>query len=297
MNDETPTTKTTPRETLTGDRLCMQCLHPLVGRTIEREATTGLLYVRCGECATASALFEYPTAAPWMHRMKTVAASTFAVFAIFAVLALGGVTGGFTAGSAQVATDASAASIVRAFQAAGGSTKSADGQYEQGPFGSIDEAWVESAEGQVALKASRRDLAAFIAMITIVPLGSVIAIPFALLLGIAAMRRPLFSRALWSSLPAAIACLIAVMYGIAYEQYSNAGMMSGARLNWQTVAEANNLVYFSIIISIWFVLWSAMVAAIAPSLLAGLFRFILPPRDRRLVACIWEWSGLPVPKR
>ena len=112
MNDETPTTKTTPRETLTGDRLCMQCLHPLVGRTIEREATTGLLYVRCGECATASALFEYPAAAPWMHRMKTVAASTFAVFAIFAVLALGGVTGGFTAGSAQVATDASAASIV-----------------------------------------------------------------------------------------------------------------------------------------------------------------------------------------
>ena len=43
---------TLPRETLQGDRLCMQCLHPLRGRAIERDAGTGLLYVLITERTT-----------------------------------------------------------------------------------------------------------------------------------------------------------------------------------------------------------------------------------------------------
>jgi len=50
----------TPRETVAGDRVCMQCLHPLAGSSIVREPETGLLYCRCVECGTAAALLEYP---------------------------------------------------------------------------------------------------------------------------------------------------------------------------------------------------------------------------------------------
>ena len=32
-----------PNETLSGDRLCMECMHPLVGSPIMREPQTGLL--------------------------------------------------------------------------------------------------------------------------------------------------------------------------------------------------------------------------------------------------------------
>ena len=78
-----------PIETLTGDRLCMQCMHPLVGSPITREPQTGLLYVRCGECGTASALFEYPTVGPWVRRMKAVASSTLVVIALMLIIVIG----------------------------------------------------------------------------------------------------------------------------------------------------------------------------------------------------------------
>ena len=67
----------TPRETVSGDRVCMQCLHPLAGSAIVREPETGLLYCRCVECGTAAAMLEYPTITPWIRRMKSVAAAFF----------------------------------------------------------------------------------------------------------------------------------------------------------------------------------------------------------------------------
>jgi hypothetical protein len=109
-----------PIETLTGDRLCMQCMHPLVGSPITREPQTGLLYVRCGECGTASALFEYPTVGPWIRRMKAVASSTLVVIALMLIIVVGGIAFGFTTGAARSASESAGSVLLERYRALGG---------------------------------------------------------------------------------------------------------------------------------------------------------------------------------
>ncbi len=294
---DTPPTTNAARETLSGDRLCMECLHPLVGRTIEREKSTGLLYVRCGECGTASALLEYPTATPWIHRMKTVAASTLAIFVVLASIALGGVSGGFTAGCAQLGTEVSAKFLARAhLERLQTAAEALVPDIEDDSFTS-DLAWLASPDGEAALAASRRDPVAILSMLVPGPIGSALVIPFALILGVLCMRRSWLARAFWVSLPATLGGAIAILYALSVNQYFNANVRSGSVPTWQSVAEARNLLYFSTVSAVWFVWLSAVVGLIAPSLVAGIFRFILPPRDRRLVAWLWEWRGLRIPTR
>ncbi len=296
MSNDTPATPPLPRETLTGDRLCMHCLHPLAGRTIERESSTGLLFVRCGECGSASALFDYPTATPWLNRMKSVAASTLAVLTILVVLALGGVCCGFSYGCVDFAVTASSKSLAIAFAKDGGSNMSSDGQYDEGAWAVVDEAWVASDAGVRALEASRHNPGVVIAILTLAPLGSIIAMPFAALLGIACMRRSLVSRALTSGGPALLATAVALMYAFANEEYGRAGLVTATRPTWVSLGQVHNSVYFTLVVGTWFFVFSALVGLVAPACIARLFQFILPPRERNLVAWLWEWRGKPVPK-
>jgi hypothetical protein len=66
--------------------------------------------------------------------------------------------------------------------------------------------------------------------------------------------------------------------------------------NWRdTVLEANYL-HFAYLGGLMFCGLCALCALIAPSVASVVFRAILPPRDRQLVAWIWEWRGKPVPR-
>ncbi len=150
MTDKAPTNQ--PRETLQGDRLCAQCLQPLVGRTIEREPETGLLFVRCGECGTASALFEYPTATPWINRMKAVVASTLVFLILGIAIVIAASTGGFTAGAANEAGDCAGDALAAAYPSSNLNEK---GTPAIGRWSSADLPWLATPNGQAALASSR----------------------------------------------------------------------------------------------------------------------------------------------
>jgi hypothetical protein len=279
-----------PRETLQGDRLCTQCLHPLVGRSIERDAQTGLLYVRCGECGTASAITDYPTATPWMNRMKAVAASTLVGFLLVATIAVAAITGGFLGGAATAASEAAADALETAYRP---NNPKPDPQ-QQGRWYRADDAWLATTDGQDALAAARWNPGVVVPIVLAPGLGSVIATPFLLLLGIAIMRQRPLRRAIWGSMPAAIGCVVSSMILLAGSRFSPGP--PGTPRTWIEVANDAHLVAYMWVLGVWFVTLSAVLMLVAPSLAASVARLTLPPRDRRLVAWLWEWRGKPIPR-
>ena len=285
------------RETLTGDRLCMQCLHPLVGRTIERDEGTGLLYVRCGECGTPSALFEYPTATPWLQRIKSVVASTLAALAIAASIALAGASGGFSGASAAVASTGSSDTLERlhAQSVPADPADATNGNFGSGRYGRVDEEWLKSDQGQAALAASRRSYDTLLYFALIQSIGLVVATPFAMFLGIALMRHGTVRRALWCGVPVAVGSGIALSINLTQAQFSGA-VAAGARF-WVQAAEAHNLPFFSVVSLLVTLGYTTLLAVVAPAFAAAVARTILPPRDRRLVGWLWEWRGKPIPSR
>lgn len=285
------------RETLTGDRLCMQCLHPLVGRTIERDEGTGLLYVRCGECGAPSALFEYPTATPWMQRIKSVVVSTLAALAILAAIALAGASGGFSGVCATVASTESSDTLqmLHARSVPAEPDATANGNLASGRYGRVDEEWLTTAEGHAALAASRRSFDALLPFVLIQSIGLVVATPFAMFLGIALMRHGTVRRALWCGVPVAIGSGIALSINLTQAQFS-ASVAAGTRF-WVQAAEAHNLPFFSVVSLLVTLVYTSLLAMVAPAFAAAVARTILPPRDRRLVGWIWEWRGKPIPNR
>ncbi|GEM_PF-3040557 len=51
------------------DRLCRKCVHQLSGQQVYRDARLDLLYVRCPECGTNTAVTEFPVSGRWMRRL------------------------------------------------------------------------------------------------------------------------------------------------------------------------------------------------------------------------------------
>ena len=278
-----------PNETLSGDRLCMQCMHPLVGSPIVREPQTGLLYVRCGECGTASALFEYPTIGPWLRRMKAVTSSTLIAISIVMIIVIAGISFGFAGGSAGAASEAAGSALIDRYRLLGGVVD--DATWQGTPWGPANMQWVASAEGQAELARVRFAATPVIVLLGINAIGALVLCPFTLMLGVALMRRSVLERMLFAALliGSAIAILIAldpVMFG---------GRL-GAASTWNTVAtEHHGLTYCVVSGAILAAVGMASVA-VAPALAAALARFILPPRDRRLVSWLWEWRGKAVPR-
>jgi len=292
MSTEQPTTPpnaASPRETLQGDRLCMQCLHPLVGRTIERDAGTGLLYVRCGECGTASALFEYPTATPWLNRAKSVIASTLAITAIIVLLALGGISGGFMAGASTEACESAAMDLSMTFRSSLDEQAKADTQIQSGYWTATHDAWLASAAGQDAVAKAQFSLPALSPFILLNALGTAIAAPFALFIGIALARQGPLRRMVYTALPVVLAA------GAVLGMLSMRGNWIAGN-SWGQVARDHYLMAYACISSAWFVAFTAATAAVGPAIAAFIARTILPPRDRRLVAWLWEWRGKTVPR-
>jgi hypothetical protein len=282
----------TPRETVAGDRVCMQCLHPLAGSSIVREPETGLLYCRCVECGTAAALLEYPTITPWIRRMKSVAAAFFVTVTILATLGAVGV-GGLFPGIAAEAASESAYALVEAYRASGGSTLDSSQQYDSGRYGLADQAWLDSDAGRAALRASRTSPGALLPFLGFALLGSTLLIPAMLLLGLAGMRRHPLVRALGGLLIPTIGGAISIAGFLAAARVVTA---STQNISWTNYCVAENGPIVSMLMVAWLAAVGAVTALAAPPLTAAIFRFILPPRDRRLVAWIWEWRGKPIPK-
>lgn len=283
----TTSTTISPRETLTGDRTCTHCLHPLLGRTIEREPTTGLLYVRCGECGMATALMEYPSATPWLQRMKTVVASGLVATLLVIIVLLAGAGGGFLTASAMSASTISSDVVYQNFIAA---NPQHDDPNAMTTWNTVDQAWLASDAGTEALAASRWSLSALVPFATFLFLGSVLIVPFSLILGMIALRRPLYQRALAGFLPVTFGCV--VIAGPS-QFFATIGRMS---MTWQDAVLEANYAHFALLGGTLLCCFAAVAAVVAPSLAGFIFCAILPPRDRRLVAWVWEWRGLPVPK-
>lgn len=288
MNASTSTTP--PRETLQGDRLCTQCLHPLVGRTIEREPQTGLLFVRCGECGTASALFEYPTATPWLNRVKAVIASTLVAIALTFSIAAAGITGGFTAPTLVNAGEAAADTIEGTYRASGHDTD----DKQQGRWYAADEAWLATEQGQAAIAASRWGVPTLLPFVLISALGSVVAAPFVLCIGVGLARHRALRRAVIGSLPVALGVGVSVLLTSGAVRMS--GRIPTQARTWIEVANDAHFAAFAAILWLWFTLYAATLAILAPAAAALIARLVLPPADRRLVAWLWEWRGKPIPR-
>lgn len=286
MTDHAPSTQ--PRETLQGDRLCAQCLHPLVGRAIEREPETGLLFVRCGECGTASALFEYPTATPWINRMKAVVASTLVFLIVGFAIAIAASTGGFTAGAANEAGDFAGDALANAYPS---SNLNETGAPSIGRWSAADLSWLATPDGQAALASSRWNLVSFSFLGLLGGLGSVIASPFMLFIAVCLSRHRPLRRALLAMVPSLIgtSCAVAIV---------NANVLLAWRSaeTWQSVAMREHLYFYLGVMWIWFNALAAIIALVGPALVAGIARLILPPRDRRLMAWLWEWRGKALPR-
>ncbi len=235
----------------------------------------------------ATALMEYPSATPWLNRMKTVVASGLVATALAIVILLAGASGGFATGAAMSASTASADSVYRAFAEA---HPLHDDPNAQGSWNAADRAWLESDAGQAALASSRWSLEALLPFVTFVFLGGLIVFPFALFLGLAALRRPLLQRALVGMTPVLTGCLLITGPSPLF------AMSGRIATNWQDAAVDANYAHFAILGTTVLCCLAALAALLAPSLTAAAFRAVLPPRDRRLVAWIWEWRGLPVPK-
>ena len=290
-----PSTTPMPRETLQGDRICTQCLHPLAGRTVEREPTTGLLFVRCGECGTASALFEYPTATPWINRIKAVAASTIVALALLASIALAAISGGFLAGSVGNAMDGVTARISFAYreslQRAG---KDPDQQQQQQSAYYADEAWLATDEGRAAVAAARWTPVAWAPLCMIAALGSAMATPFVLLIGIGLMRFGAVRRVVFGALPVVIGVTAGGMLFLSATGL--VGRIPTQSRAWAEVANQAHAAFLTTAVGTWFTLYAAGLLLIAPGLATLFARTVLPPADRRLVAWLWEWRGKTVPR-
>ena len=286
MTEKSPTTQ--PRETLQGDRLCAQCLHPLVGRTIEREPETGLLFVRCGECGTASALFEYPTATPWINRMKAVVASTLVFVLLAFSVAIAASTGGFTAGAANEAGDCAGDVLAAAYPSPALTEK---GTPSMGRWSAADLAWLETAEGKAALAASRWNTASFLYMALLGGLGAVIATPFMVFIAVSLSRHRPMRRVLLAMVPSLVgtSCALAIVN-------ANSLILWSSGETWQSIAMRTHLTFYLSTMWLWFNALAAVAALAGPALVAGVARLVLPPRDRRLMAWLWEWRGKPVPR-
>lgn len=297
MNDELPqpakstTSVSVPRETLTGDRACTQCLHPLVGRAIEREPSTGLLYVRCGECGSATAIMEYPSGTPWLNRMKSVVATGFIATMIAAIIALACIAGGFSLATCETATDISAGALASQWETA---FPSADRQ-SQGRWDNADLAWLATPAGQSAITMSRFNSDTIFGWGIFVGLSVLALTPFAMALGMVSLRRSAVFRACAGALPVLVGCTVFVgprmLVALALDQTS-----ALRQPTWAEVASSANYPFFAGCALIVMATVAAIAATLAPQLAAIAFRAILPPRDRRLVAWIWEWRNLPVPR-
>jgi len=289
--DRTHPQRPAPRETLQGDRLCMQCLHPLAGRQIERDEVTGLLFVRCGECGEASAVFEYPTAAPWVNRMKAVAASTITVLLLLAGLALALAAGGFSAGVTSASVEESAQQLANAYRASGQADANSNLAFQR--WEAADSAWLGTDEGAVAVGACASAAPVVVLMLGIGGLGLALSAPFALFLSIALMRLPPWRRAVLVALPALAGSLgAALILGKSASLFA-AGVTTET---WESIAAQNHFNRFATACVLAFAAWAVVLAVMGPPLAALLARLAIPPRDRRLIAWIWEWRGMPVPR-
>lgn len=278
-----------PVETLSGDRLCMQCTHPLVGSPVMREPQTGLLYVRCGECGTASALFEYPTVGPWLRRMKAVASGTLVALAIILVIVIGAICFGFAAGSAGAASEAAGQALIERYRLLGGVVD--DATWQGTSWGTADGQWLGSAAGQAELARVGLSTGPTIVLMGVNAIGVLVLCPFVFMLGVALMRRSVIERMLFVALLIALGAGIAV----ALDPVILGGTVRGAP-SWNEVALGQHGMTYSALSGAILAVAGMISAAIAPALAAGLARFILPPRDRRLVAWLWEWRGKTVPR-
>ena len=275
------------RETLTGDRACTTCFHPLIGRTIEREPNTGLLYVRCGECGTATALAEYPTAAPWIRRIKAVVAAGLIASMIGAVLLLAGFGGGFATAASMISAEESGAAVQNAWMRA--SPLHTDPQ-DGGAWASADKAWLATPEGRAALRAARFSVTAAEPLFIILGLGLVPLLPLSMLIGVVAIRRSALVRMVAGAVPVLVGCVLISVPTVAF----NAPPAAGG--SWKQFAQHANVDFFLVVSSLFYGVAAALAALAAPSLLSLCARAVLPPGDRRLVAWIWEWRGKPIPR-
>jgi len=279
------------RESLQGDRLCMQCLQPLAGRTIEREPSSGLLFVRCGECGTASALFDYPTAAPWLARVKMVVASTLVVFMLLAGLLLAGVAGGFSAGISAAASEEAGDALAVTYELSGAAAK--DGKGNLGGWSPADDAWLATDAGRAALAEARWSRGSVFILLGVGALGTALATVPAVFLAIAFMRVGPARRAAIVALPALLGTVFAGLYLHSFTQVLGG---IGPGMNWRAVASVEHGWFYSAVACAWFMAWCGMLALASPSIAALLARMVVPPGDRRLVAWIWEWRGKAVPR-
>jgi len=280
------------RETLQGDRLCMQCMQPLAGRTIEREPASGLLFVRCGECGTASALFDYPTAAPWLARMKMVVASTLVVFMILASVVLAGVTGGFSAGISAAASEESGDALATAYSRSGAAPADEKASGFNG-WGVADDAWLATDAGRAALAEARWSRGAVFILVGVGALATALATAPAVFLSIALMRVGPVRRAVLVALPALFGTVFAGFYLHSFNQVLGG---IGPGMNWRALTTLQHGWFYSALACAWFTVWCGMLALASPSIAALLARMVVPPGDRRLVAWIWEWRGKAVPR-
>jgi len=286
MTDELPTPQ--PRETLQGDRLCAQCLQPLVGRTIEREPETGLLFVRCGECGTASALFEYPTATPWINRIKAVIASTLALLLVAVTLGVAGIAGGFTAASSSIAAEAAGQALSETYAA---SSASAGEEKLGSKWLNSNEGWLATDEGRAALAGARWSPDAIASLMLVGALATVIATPLLLFLSIALSRHRNARRMLMVMVPSLIGTVCALALSMSLES----ARWQSSR-TWASIAAEAHLRFYLLAGVVWFSCVAAVLALVGPTLVASIARLILPARDRGLVAWLWEWRGKPVPR-
>jgi hypothetical protein len=278
------------RETLTGDRLCMKCLHPLAGRTIERDPATGLLFVRCGECGTASALFEYPTVAPWLSRIKIVAASTLAVVMLLAAVALAGISGGLAAMAAGLATEEAAARLLAVYEE---DNPPLDEDAARGYWSACNEEWLASESGRQAVGETRWHPRPTRPFVLVCSIGCVLLTPCALLIGTALMRHSIARRGLISLVPC-IAGLAIAISSLALE--SSIAAPTGMERSWSSAALHEFLMPYGFMAAAWMCVVTIAMAAAGPLIVASIARVILPPSDRRLVAWLWEWRGKPIPR-
>jgi len=278
---------TVVRETLTGDRACTTCFHPLLGRTIEREPTTNLFFVRCGECGTATALAEYPTAAPWIRRIKTVVSAGLIASLLAALLLLAGFAGGFATAASMISAEESGVAAQEAWMRA--SPLHSDPQ-DGGAWTSADKAWLATAEGRAALSASRFSANAAEPLSVMLGLGLVPLIPLSILISGIALRRGALVRMIAAAAPVAIGCLLIAVPTVAFNASPGVGG------SWRQIALQANVGFFLVISTLFYSTVAALAALATPALLSLCARAVLPPGDRRLVAWIWEWRGKPVPR-
>lgn len=281
-----------PRETLRGERLCMKCLQPLLGRPVEREPETGLLHVRCGECGTAAALFEYPTLAPWMRRMRAVVATSLATLAFVTAIVVAGIAGLFAGVTGPVVSEEAGDALSTSWQEATSATPDPQGFSFSG-WSPADMSWIASPEGQRAFGEALWSRGALEPQLVIPAFATSMLTIAALALGGALLRHRAPMRMLLAALPALVGVSIATLIVDTMTSSLFGGL---AQPTWRQLCEREYATSVTLANGAFYVAWTSLCALAAPSVVATIARTILPPSDRRLVAWIWEWRGMPVPR-